>query len=62
MIERYYDLKLADGRKAKWIGKTPEDAARRYVDCIRPGSAVVATRPSDDPSITILGRAGRIIG
>lgn len=62
MIEVRYDLKLANGKVVSWVGATPEEAARRYVDCVRPGVAVVATRRSDNLSVTVLGRGGRIIG
>jgi hypothetical protein len=44
-MQQIYELKLADGRQARWLGTDAENAARRYIDTIRPGSAVVATRP-----------------
>jgi hypothetical protein len=59
MTERYYDLKLASGKVARWTGTSGEDAARRYVDCM--GGSVVAWRASDTGGISVLGR-GRIIG
>ena len=38
-----YELKLDDGTVVTWVGRDPEDAARRYVDAHR-GTTVVATR------------------
>lgn len=61
MIERRFDLKLANGKVVSWVGRDAEDAIRRYVDCLRPGTEVVATRPTREPIVTCLGR-GRIIG
>lgn len=58
-MERRFDLKLKGGKVVRWVGKTGEDAARRYVGCV--GGTVIATRPSDDPGVHVLGR-GRIIG
>lgn len=43
MAEREYELLLAGGGRVRWPGSSPEDAARRYVDCNREAT-VIATR------------------
>jgi hypothetical protein len=44
-VERYYELKLADGREETWPGSDGVDAARRFVDCHgNRGGGVVAWR------------------
>lgn len=42
-IERRWELRLADGAVATWMGVDGADAARRYVDVHR-GATVVAVR------------------
>ena len=55
-----YELKLKSSKVVVWEGKTPEDAARRYVDCHR-DQVVVATRPYPRHGLFLLG-TGRIVG
>ena len=55
-----YQLKLRNGKVVIWEGKTPEDAAQRYVDCFRE-QVVVATRSYPQYGVFVLG-AGRIVG
>jgi hypothetical protein len=42
-IEAEFELKLADGGTAKWVGRGGLDAAKRYVDS-HPGEVVLAWR------------------
>lgn len=57
-----YELKLQSGKVAVWTGKTPEDAARRYVDAMRPQKeTVVAWRNYPRFGVFALGRGSRII-
>lgn len=51
MAERRYELKLLDGRRVEWSGKSGEDAARRYVDHVKnvdPDVAVIAYRLTEE--------------
>ena len=43
VMEREYELKLADGRVVKWVGFNEVNAAERYVDLHR-DEIVVAVR------------------
>lgn len=52
MSEQWFELKLADGRRAHWTGADGIDAARRYVDAYR-DAVVVAWRHDRRPQIRI---------
>lgn len=52
MPEQWFELKLANGRTARWTGSSGPDAARRYVDVHR-DAAVVATRPDRRAQIRV---------
>jgi hypothetical protein len=64
-MEQNYDLKLSNGKIVQWTGTSGENAAARYTDCVIVGRSldvhVVASRPADDPGVSVLGR-GTIIG
>jgi len=54
-----YELKLRNGARAVWEGKTAEIAARRFVDC-HPNQTVMATRRSQREGVFMLGRHAEI--
>ena len=61
-MEREYELKLANGKRVKWVGTDGVDAAERYVDCHR-GATVTAWREANQTNIIVVGvNTNRIIG